>query len=253
MGTQVAPASSGRFFTVEGAPFPENRKKAAPLPSSNAEVSMNKQPGILGRKIGMTQFFSDEGKVVPCTVVEAGPCTVLQIRNEEVDGYSAIQLGFGDKKAANKPMQGHLAKSESTPKYFIREIRLEADAAAAYAAGQAVTIDGLFSEGDRVDVVGRSKGKGTAGVMKRHNFKGFIRTHGTHEFFRHGGSIGTRLTPGFVSKGTKMGGRMGNERVTVQNLTIAKIDTERNLLFIRGGLPGPNGGYIVVRSAVKSS
>jgi large subunit ribosomal protein L3 len=212
---------------------------------------MNSQPGILGRKVGMTQFFADDGKVVPCTVVEAGPCTVLQIRNEETDGYNAIQLGFDTAKAANKPMQGHLAKAEATPKQFIREIRLDAGTAAGYTAGQEVNIGDLFQEGARVDVTGNSKGKGTAGVMKKYNFRGFIRSHGTHEFFRHGGSIGTRLTPGMVAKGTKMPSRMGNEQVTLQNLTIAKIDTDRNLLFIKGGIPGANGGYVVVRSAVK--
>ena len=213
---------------------------------------MNTHPGLLGRKIGMTQFFNDDGKIMPCTVIETGPCTILQVKTAESDGYDAVQLGFDDDKVqrANKPMKGHLAKTESAPKKFIREVRV-ADAGA-YTAGQTVNVTDLFKVGDRVDVTGTSKGKGFSGVMKRHNFSGFLRSHGTHEFFRHGGSIGTRLTPGFVAKGRKMGGQMGNQRVTVQNLLVARIDTENNLLFVRGGVPGANGGYVVVRQGAKA-
>ena len=213
---------------------------------------MNKQPGLLGKKIGMTQLFDDNGKFVPVTVVEAGPCAVLQVKTTATDGYNAIQLGFDDQKAqrVNKPDTGHFAKSGSTPKKFVREIRL--DDASSYEAGGSVAVGDLFNAGDKIDVTGTSKGRGFAGVMKRHNFRGFIRTHGTHEFFRHGGSIGTRLTPGHVAKGRKMPGHMGSERVTVQNLTIVKVDGERNLLFVKGGLPGPNGGYVIVRSASKA-
>ncbi len=213
---------------------------------------MSKQPGILGRKIGMTQFFDEDNKVVPCTVIEAGPCAVLQVKTEESDGYHAVQLGFDDQKEqrVTKPMQGHFAKTGVAPKKFIREIRVED--ASGYSAGQTITLGDTWKVGDKVDVTGTSKGKGFSGVMKRHNFRGFLRSHGVHEYFRHGGSVGTRLTPGHVAKGTKMPGRMGNEQVTVQNLTIAKIDTERNLLFIKGGIPGANGGYVIVRSAVKA-
>jgi len=212
---------------------------------------MNSNPGILGRKIGMTQFFNDEGQIVPCTVVEAGPCTVLQVKTDETDGYNAVQLGFADQKEqrTNKPMKGHLAKSGATPKKFIREIRI--NDASGYTAGDNVALGDVFKVGDKLDVTGTSKGKGFAGVMKKFNFKGFLRSHGVHEFFRHGGSIGTRLTPGMVAKGTKMPGQLGNAQATIQNLTLAKVDEERNLLFIKGGIPGPNGGYVVVRSAVK--
>ena len=212
---------------------------------------MNSKPGILGRKIGMTQFFNDEGKVVPCTVVEAGPCTVLQVKTDATDGYNAIQLGFDEQKEqrVNKPMKGHLAKSGATPKKFIREIRI--DDANGYTAGQQVGLTDLFKVGDRLDVTGTSKGKGFAGVMKKYNFAGFIRTHGTHEFFRHGGSIGTRLTTGHVLKGKKMPGQMGAERVTIQNLELVKVDADRNLLFVKGGVPGHRGAVLEVRKAVK--
>ena len=214
---------------------------------------MNKSPGLLARKIGMTQLFDDEGDIVPVTVVEAGPCAIIQLKTTESDGYSAIQLGFAPRKDKHttRPQKGHFDKAGLTPKRVVKEIRLESDPE--YEVGQELTIEEFFTEGAMIDVSGTSKGKGFAGVMKRHNFAGFIRTHGTHEFFRHGGSIGTRLTPGRVQKGQKMDGQMGNERVTVQNLTLAKIDAEKNLMFIKGGLPGPNGGYLVVRQAVKVS
>ncbi len=213
---------------------------------------MSKQPGILGRKVGMTQFFDEDNKVVPCTVIEAGPCAVLQVKTEESDGYHAVQLGFDDQKEqrVTKPMKGHFAKAGAAPKKFIREIRVED--ASGYSAGQTITLADTWKVGDKVDVTGTSKGKGFSGVMKRHNFRGFLRSHGVHEYFRHGGSIGTRLTPGHVAKGTKMPGHMGNEQVTVQNLTIAKVDAERNLLFVKGGIPGAKGGYVIVRSAVKA-
>ncbi|MCB9692799.1 MAG: 50S ribosomal protein L3 [Alphaproteobacteria bacterium] len=216
----------------------------------------NEMMGLLARKVGMTQYFKEDGEVVACTVLEAGPCTVLQVKTKAgPDGYDAIQLGFSEKKAsrATKAETGHntAAGRGENPPAMVREIRL-ADASS-YERGQTVAIADVFAEGGKVDVVGVSKGKGTAGVMKRHNFKGFISTHGTHEFFRHGGSIGTRLTPGHVMKGKKMGGRMGNEQVTVQNLEIARIDAERNLLFVRGGVPGPNGSLLTVRQAVKKA
>ncbi len=214
---------------------------------------MNTQPGILGRKVGMTQFFDDSGNVVPCTVIEAGPCTVLQVKSADSDGYTAIQLGFEDQKESRvtKPMKGHFAKSGAAPKKHIREIRLTDSSS--YSAGQQVGVSDLFKQGDRVDVTGRSKGRGFSGVMKKFNFRGFLRSHGVHEFFRHGGSIGTRLTPGMVAKGTKMPGQLGNAQVTIQNLTIARVDTDRNLLFIKGGIPGPNGGVVLVRTAVKAA
>ena len=216
---------------------------------------MNECPGLLGRKIGMTQIFTDEGKVLPVTVIEAGPCQVIQVMTEENGGYNAIQLGFGERKEkhTNKAQLGHYKKANLSPSKFVQEIRLSADDVAKYEVGQSVTIADVFEEGEKLDVRGTSKGKGTAGVMKRHNFAGFIRTHGTHEFFRHGGSIGTRLTPGHVAKGTRMGGQMGNERVTVHNLVLSKMDAEKNLLFVKGGVPGANGGFVVIRKGIKAN
>ncbi len=215
----------------------------------------NKKMGLLARKIGMTQYFEEDGTVVACTVLETGPCTVLQVKRADgPDGYDAIQLGFGAKKAhrLTKALAGHLkaAGRDASPPAFIKEIRL--DGTPPFERGQEIAVADVFEVGKKVDVTGISKGKGTAGVMKRHNFKGFISSHGTHEFFRHGGSIGTRLTPGHVLKGKKMAGRMGNEQVTVQNLDVVRIDPERNLLFVRGGVPGPNGGFVTVRHAVKA-
>jgi len=216
---------------------------------------MNEKMGLLGRKIGMTQIYDDTGAVVPVTLIEAGPCTVLQVKTSETkDGYNAIKLGFGERKAkrANKADKGQLtAAGLEKPPALIREIRLSADAVAQHAVGSTISAADLFEVGARVDVTGTSKGRGFAGVMKRHNFRGFERSHGVHEYFRHGGSIGTRLTPGHVLKGKKMGGQMGNERVTVQNLEIARVDAERNLVFVRGGVPGPKGAFVVIRQAVK--
>jgi large subunit ribosomal protein L3 len=214
---------------------------------------MNMSIGLLGRKIGMTQFFDATGAVVPCTVVEAGPNVILSVKSDETDGYNAVQLGFDDQKPSrvNKPDSGHFAKSDSSPKKFVREIRLDSATAAKFSPGQELRPGDVFAEGDKVDVTGTSKGRGFGGVMKKFNFKGFIRTHGTHEFFRHGGSIGTRLTPGHVAKGTKMPGQFGNSRVTIQSLTVARIDADKNLIYIKGGLPGPNGGYLIVRKAIK--
>jgi large subunit ribosomal protein L3 len=214
----------------------------------------NSEMGLIGRKIGMTQIFEEDGKAVPVTVVQVGPCRILQIKTAEGnDGYNAIQLGFGSQKLhrVSKPELGHNAKTDSTPSAWVSEIRVSAETAASFTAGQDLGAD-VFSVGDIVDCIGTSKGAGFAGVMKRYNFAGFIRTHGTHEFFRHGGSIGTRLTPGHVAKGKKMPGRMGNEQVTVQNMRIAKVDTERHLVYVAGGVPGPKGSFVKVRMAVKN-
>ena len=222
-------------------------------PMQRGVVMANKMMGLLGTKIGMTQIYSKTGSVIPVTVVSVAGNTVLNIKTENTkDGYNAIQLGFGDKKEkhTNKPDMGNFNKAKASPKKHIREIRLDAEEVKGFSSGQVLSTD-VFSIGDKVDVIGRSKGCGFTGVMKRYNFKGFIRSHGTHEYFRHGGSIGTRLTPGHVIKGKKMPGRQGNERVTVQNLTIEKIDAEKGLLFIRGGVPGKNKGFLVVRKAVK--
>jgi len=215
--------------------------------------------GILGTKEGMTQLFDEDTRaVVPVTVIHAAPNVVLKQITQDKNGYSAVQVAYKDKKATrvNLPDAGQFrAASEAagttiTPKDVISEFRLSEDPGADLAVGAEVTVNN-FADVKFVDVTGTSKGKGTQGVMKRHNFRGFIRTHGTHEFFRHGGSIGTRLTPGHVLKGKKMGGRMGNETVTTQNLTLYKVDAEKNLLFIKGAVPGPKGGVVSVKPAVK--
>lgn len=216
----------------------------------------NSMMGLLGTKIGMTQLYEEDGTLVPVTVVLVGPNRVLQVKTDETrDGYNAVQLGFGNQKAQrlNKPQLAHLAKSgnaEAPPRY-VRELRVTKEQATSLEAGQTLGAADVFAEGDVVDATGISKGKGFAGVMKRHNFAGFIRSHGTHEFFRHGGSIGTRLTPGHVMKGKKMPGRMGGRQVTVQNLKVARVDAERNLVFLAGGVPGPQGAFVKVRKAVK--
>ena len=217
--------------------------------------------GILGTKEGMTQLFDEETRVVvPVTVIHATPNVILQVLTEAKNDYSAVQVGVGEKKATrtNQPDAGQFAAAgkasgtQVTPKLTIGEFRLSEDPGADLTVGSEITVSVL--DGVKlVDVTGTSKGKGTQGVMKRYNFAGFTRTHGTHEFFRHGGSIGTRLTPGHVFKGKKMPGRMGNEKCTTQNLTLYKIDAERNLLFIKGAVPGAKGGSVFVRPAVKHS
>ncbi|MEQ1502401.1 MAG: 50S ribosomal protein L3 [Myxococcota bacterium] len=217
----------------------------------------NSTIGLIGRKLGMTQLFRADGEVVPVTVIETGPCTVTQVKTTAGrDHYDAIQLAFGAKKIhrANKPSLGHFKKAGlETPLSYIREFRLDAAAVANYELGKVITAADLFTEGEKIDVCGTSKGRGYAGVMKRHNFAGFERSHGAHEYFRHGGSIGTRLTPGMTLAGMPMSGHMGAERVTVQNLVVAKVDAERNLVFVHGGVPGPVGSVVTVRKSVKKA
>lgn len=208
--------------------------------------------GVLGEKLGMTQVFDDEGRIVPVTVVLAGPCVVTQIRSQEKDGYTAVQLGFGqiDPRKVNKPRTGHFEKAGVTPRRYLVELR--ADDTTEYELGQEITA-GVFEAGQKIDVTGRSKGKGTAGVMKRHGFKGLGASHGTQRKHRSPGSIGGCATPGRVFKGLRMAGRHGNARTTVQNLTVHAIDAEKNLLLIKGAVPGPNGGVVLVRDAVKGT
>ncbi|RME02003.1 MAG: 50S ribosomal protein L3 [Deltaproteobacteria bacterium] len=210
--------------------------------------------GILGKKLGMTQLIDDEtGDMIPVTVVEAGPCPVLQVKEEGKERYNAIQLGFDDKpeKRTTKPLAGHFAKAGVPPKRFVREIRLSSkEEAAAYQVGQEIKVD-IFSKGEKIDVIGTSKGRGFAGVMKRHNFAGFRASHGTHEYFRHGGSIGSSATPGKVRKGLKMAGHMGNQRVTVHNLEVVRVDPERNTIFLKGAVPGHKNGYVILRKGKK--
>jgi large subunit ribosomal protein L3 len=214
---------------------------------------MSKQrKGVLGEKLGMTQIFDDEGRIVPVTVVQAGPCVVTRVRTPEQDGYSAVQLGYGqiDPRKVNKPRTGHFEKAGVTPRRYLVELRT--DDAAEYDLGQEITVT-VFEAGQKVDVTGKSKGKGTAGVMKRHGFGGLSATHGTQRKHRSPGSIGGCATPGRVFKGLRMAGRHGNARTTVQNLTVHAVDEHKGLLLIKGAIPGPNGGLVFVRSAVKGA
>ena len=205
---------------------------------------------IVGKKLGMTQLFDANGKVVPVTVIEAGPCVISQKKTVENDGYEAIQVGFGDMKASkvNKPMKGHFAKADAAPKKVIREFRLENTAD--YNVGDIIKAD-VFAEGDKVDVTGTSKGKGYAGVIKRWNFGRLKETHGTGPVHRHGGSLGV-IDPARVFKGKKMAGHLGAERVTVQNLDVVKIDAENNIIAVKGAIPGPKGGIVVLKNSVKA-
>jgi large subunit ribosomal protein L3 len=214
------------------------------------------KPGLLGRKIGMTQLFMENGDTVAVTVIEAGPNHVVAVKKADgPDGYDAVQLGFGVQKESrvSKAELGHLGKVGLPVIRHLQEFRLQAKDLGRFSPGATLNVADMFKVGDVVDVSGTSKGRGYAGVMKRYHFKGFIRSHGTHEYFRHGGSIGTRLTPGHVLKGKKMGGHMGSESVTIQNLAVVRVDAERNLLFIKGGVPGANGGIVRVRGAIKSA
>ncbi|MES2640442.1 MAG: 50S ribosomal protein L3 [Myxococcota bacterium] len=214
----------------------------------------NEQIGLLGRKLGMTQIFDDAGIVSAVTVLEVQPNTVIQVKSSaSKDGYAALQLGYGSRKESRvtKAEIGHVAKVGARPFRIVREIRVSDAVAATHTAGSQISISALFAVKQKVDVTGNSKGRGFAGVFKRHNFSGFKRSHGVHEYYRHGGSIGTRLTPGMTFKGVKMPGRMGGCKTTVQNLVVVRIDEERNLVFVRGGVPGPDGSYMVLRQAVK--
>jgi len=206
--------------------------------------------GVLGTKLGMTQVFSDDGKIVPVTVVEAGPCLVTAVRTPGTDGYSAVQLAYGeiDPRRVTKPVAGHFTKAGVTPRRYLVELRT--DDADQYALGQEVSA-GTFEAGELVDVTGKTKGKGTAGVMKRHGFHGLGASHGTQRKHRAPGSIGGCATPGRVFKGLRMAGRMGGQRLTVPQLTVHAVDTDRGLLLIRGAVPGARGSLVLVRSAAK--
>jgi len=208
--------------------------------------------GILGKKVGMTQVFMEDGTVVPVTVIHAGPCQVVQVKTEDADSYNAIQVGYEDKRESlfNKPDMGHFKSKSVKPKRHLREMRLTSEDVKNYKSGDSLDVN-IFNVGDFVDVEGKSKGRGFAGVMKRHNFAGFPASHGTHEYFRHGGSIGCRTSPGRVFKGKKMAGHMGNVRVTTQNLEVIKIIPEDNFILVKGAVPGPKTGLVVVRKSVK--
>jgi large subunit ribosomal protein L3 len=207
--------------------------------------------GVLGTKLGMSQVFDADGRMVPVTVVQAGPCVVTAVRTPDANGYSAVQLGYGeiDPRRVTKPVAGQFAKASVTPRRYLAELRT--DDATDYTLGQEVTAE-TFDAGDLVDVTGRSKGKGTAGVMKRHGFHGLSSSHGTQRKHRSPGSIGGCATPGRVFKGLRMAGRMGGVRSTTPGLTVQAVDAERGLLLIRGAVPGPRGGLVFVRSSVRT-
>jgi large subunit ribosomal protein L3 len=206
--------------------------------------------GVLGEKLGMTQVFDENNRIVPVTVVKAGPCVVTQVRTPEVDGYQAVQLGYGavDPRKVTKPEAGHFAKAGVPPRRYLLEIRTSD--AASYTVGQEVTAE-VFSAGATVDVVGTSKGKGYTGVMKRHNFHGLGAGHGVKRAHRKPGSIGACATPGRVFKGTRMAGRSGGARTTVQNITVHAVDADKGLILLKGAVPGPRGGLVIVRTAAK--
>jgi len=214
------------------------------------DVKRRETRGILGEKLGMTQIFDANNRVVPVTVVKAGPCVVTQIRTQEKDGYTAVQLAYGqiDPRKVTKPLAGHFASAGVTPRRHVVELRT--DSIADYELGQEYGAD-LFADGALVDVTGTTKGKGTAGVMKRHGFAGVSASHGAHRNHRKPGSIGACATPGRVFKGMRMSGRMGVDKQTTQGLRIVKVDAERGLLLIEGAVPGPKGGLVLVRTAVK--
>src|SRR6266542_5525039 len=208
--------------------------------------------GLLGEKLGMTQVFDANNRIVPVTVVKAGPCVVTQIRTQEKDGYTAVQLAYGqiDPRKVTKPVAGHFKAADVTPRRHVVEVRT--DSVEDYEVGAEITALGIFNDGDRVDVSGTTRGKGTAGVMKRHGFKGLGAGHGTQRKHRAPGSIGGCATPGRVFKGLRMAGRMGNARTTMQNLLVHSVDADRGLLLIKGAIPGPKGRLVLVRSAAKA-
>jgi large subunit ribosomal protein L3 len=207
--------------------------------------------GLIGKKVGMTQFYNAEGNLVPVTVVQTGPCVVVQKKENARDGYNALQVGFGSKKSqrVNKPVQGHMAKAGKGAFAVLKEFRL--DDVSKYEVGQELKVNELFKVGDRIDVAGISKGHGFTGVIKRWSFAGFPGSHGTHEYFRHGGSIGNRSYPGRVRKGKKMAGHWGDEQVSIQNLEVVEIRAEQDLMLIKGAVPGAKQGIVIVRLAAK--
>jgi large subunit ribosomal protein L3 len=229
-------------------------------PEPTQEGTLAMIDSILGKKLGMTQVFDEKGAVIPVTVIQAGPCRVTQVRTREKDGYEAVQIGFEESSRLKKPQLGHqkdLVRTQENGKYakqfglkFLREVRTAT--VNDHTVGDTISADTIFQNGDTVDVTGTSKGKGFAGVMKRHNFHGGPRTHGQSDRARAPGSIGSGTTPGRVVKGMRMAGHMGQERVTTQNLKIVRVDADKNLILIKGAVPGANGGLVTIRKAVKA-
>lgn len=209
--------------------------------------------GLYGRKVGMTQIFGTEGQRIPVTVLEVGPCPIVRVKSENgVDGYNAVVIGFGTKKAkhVNKPDAGLFAKANMEPCAHIKEMRVSAEDVAAIEVGLVLTAE-AFQPGQKVDIVGKTKGRGFTGVIKRHNYHMPKATHGTHEVFRHGGSLGTRTTPGRVFLNKKMAGHYGDEQVTIQNLTVVQVEADKNLVVVRGSVPGPNGSLLWIQEAAR--
>jgi len=209
--------------------------------------------GLIGKKLGMTQVYTPAGELVPVTVIQAGPCTVVQAKTVPTDGYAAVQVGFGERKPqrVSKAYREHCVKVGKGVFEVLREFRLE-EGAAALAPGDQLAVDALFAQGDRVDVTGITKGRGYTGVVKRHGFSGFPASHGTHEYFRHGGSIGNRSFPGRVFKNKRMAGHSGSDRITTQNVEVIAVRPAEHLLLVRGAVAGARGGVVVVRPAVKA-
>ena len=210
--------------------------------------------GLIGKKLGMTQVFNPNGQLIGVTAIEVGPCTVVQKRTAENDGYTAIQLGFEEKKEsrASRPEVGHFNKAGTSPKKMLKEFRLSDEAAAGFEVGQAIGLDDV-EVGEFIDVTGTSLGKGFAGVMKRYGFRGAKATHGVHEAYRHGGSLGQNMTPGRVYKGKKMAGHQGNKKITVQNIEIVRVFAADNLIFVKGPIPGSKNSFVTLRPAIKKS
>jgi len=210
--------------------------------------------GLIGKKIGMTSVFGPDGGPIPVTVIQVGPCHVMQIKTKDKEGYPALQLGFEDKRAqkVKKPDVGHAKKANTPPKKILREVPVHAHDKDSYTLGQEIRVEQVFAAGDMVDVTGTSIGKGFAGVMKRYHMKGADATHGSHESFRGGGSIGSATTPGRVLKGKHMAGRMGNERVTILSQKVVQVRPEDNALLVQGAVPGYDSNYVIVRKAVKA-
>jgi large subunit ribosomal protein L3 len=214
---------------------------------------MNTNPGVYGRKLGNTQYFTEDGTVKRVTVIEAGPITVVGKRTKEKDGYTALVLGLGERTAkhTSKPLAGIYKKANVEPKRTLRELRASEEFVSKYEVGQTIKLDELFKPGQFVDAQGKTRGRGFTGVMRRWSFAGGVGSHGTHEYFRHGGSIGTNMTPGRTLPNLKMPGQYGNETVTILNLKIARVDADKHLLLIEGGTPGAKNGLVLIRHAVK--
>jgi large subunit ribosomal protein L3 len=214
---------------------------------------MNQNPGIYGRKLGSTQLFTDDGSVVRVSVIEAGPVTVIGKRTKEKDGYSALIIGLGERaeRHTTKPCAGIFKKAGVTPKRTVRELRTSVEFVAKYEVGQVMKLDEIFKPGQFVDAQGKTRGRGFTGVMRRWNFAGGVGSHGTHEYFRHGGSIGTNMTPGRTLPNVRMCGQYGNETVSMQNMRVARVDVDKHLIMIEGGVPGAKNSLVLIRQAVK--